>query len=384
MENVEPKFFDVRKVIEEVPDAHIYMFVGERTGGKTYSSLSYCLDRYVEDRSRFVYVRRLNESIRLQFMRNLFTGNIKTGDVDNHLKQFGYYGLQFFSSAFYPLVEGTKNKLIRANEPIGYTASISTWETGKGGSIPYLGTIVFDEFLTRKTYLPNEPTLFMNLVSSLAREEDKVKILMLANTVTWDAPYFREWGLNHVENMKQGTYDVYTIGKKGMKLVLCYVEHVENRKGDIYFSFDNPRLRAMTEGTWETAEYPPIPDKLSDWGAQDPCYVQTVSGYTLKLVPMLSPDGTDVLFVWNNNKRLLERTDFGAVIDPRYKDRIVYTDYFYPVQNCRMCMLKQTDDLSKYIINCLRTGRVMYDSNETGETLNNYLKWCQQWSPIKT
>lgn len=372
------KYFDVRDVIKEVPDANIYMFIGERSNGKTYSALSYALDRYCELGKTFVYVRRLAESVRAQYMRNLFWGNVKTGDVKRHLSQFGYLDIGFYSGAFWGMLENEKGKLIRDNYPIGYTQSISTWETSKGASIPHAGTIVFDEFLTRGTYWENEPILFENLISSIVRDESDVKVIMLANTVSWTCPYFREWGLGHVRNMKQGTFDVYQSGDNKRKIVVCYTEHAGPKASDVYFNYDNPRSRMITEGVWETADYPRIPPEIRDWYMGEPSYIQSIEGWTAKVQPASTPDGTECVLVFPNRREIIDREG----MDPRYQDRIVYTDYFYPYPNCKFALTKHRDKYTQFLLKCFNQGAVFYYNNEVGENIRNYLKWSTKRTPI--
>ena len=372
-------YFDVRNVISKVPDAQIYMFIGERSNGKTYSSLSYALDRYIESGERFAYVRRLSESIRQKYMRELFNGNYATGDVERHLKQKGLDGIRFWTGCFYPTVSGEKGKREMLEEPMGYTFAINTWETSKGASFPEVTTIIFDEFLTRQYYLPNEPTLFENLVSSIVRQRDNVKIIMLANTVSWAAPYFNEWGLNHVRDMKQGSFDVYQTGDNTRKIVVCYTEHAGAKSSDVYFNYDNPRSRMITDGVWETAMYPPIPD-ISGWDKGEPAYIQSLDGWTVKLQPAVTPDGLEVLLVFDNGRTILSTKP--PYIDKKYQDRIVYSDYFLPCANCKLAISKHNDPYSKFVLQCLKQGRVFYQNNTVGENVRNYLKFSTSYSPI--
>lgn len=374
-----PGWTDVRDIFAKVPDANIYMFHGERSNGKTYSALSYCLDKLVEDGSRFVYVRRLAESVRLQYMRNLFTGNKKTGDLQRHINKLGWEDIGFYSGAFWGMVPNEKGTLSRVQDPCGYTMSISTWETAKGGSIPQAKTIVFDEYLTRGSYFFNEPALFENLISSVFREEGDGRVIMLANTVSWSCPYYREWGLNHVKEMKQGTYDVYQTGDNKRKIVVCYTEHKGPKASDVFFNYDNPRSRMILQGVWETADYPPIPEDISDWYFGEPSYIQSIEDYTLKLVPASTNEGLECLLVFPNKRRIIDESG----MDARYTDRIVYTDYFYPYMNCRMAITKHNDSMSKFVVNCLRQGRVFYLNNEVGENLRNYIKWSTTYTPLK-
>ena len=82
-------FFDIRNLIKEVPDAQYYMVYGERSNGKTYSSLSYAMEKYVETGEQFVYIRRLSESVRATYMRLLFNGMRKTGELRKWLNRVG-------------------------------------------------------------------------------------------------------------------------------------------------------------------------------------------------------------------------------------------------------------------------------------------------------
>ncbi len=374
------RYFDIRTILKEVPDANIYMFHGERSNGKTYSALSYAMDRYVEDGSRFVYVRRLSESLRAQYMRNLFSGNEQTGDLREHLNKVGMEGITFYSGAFWGQYLDERGKLIRSDSPIGYTMSINTWETAKGASLPKVETIIFDEYLTRSYYLPNEPVLFENLISSIVRQRDTVRVIMLANTVSWEAPYFSEWGLNHVREMKQGTYDIYQSGDGARKIVVCYTEHSGPKKSDVYFNYDNPRSRMITEGVWETAMYPKIPETLDGWYKGESAYIQSLSGWTVKIETAITPDGMPCLLVWDNGKQIISTEP--PYIDTRFRNRIIYTDVFYPVANCKFAITKHNDNMSKFILTCLKRGQVFYSNNTVGEYVRNYLKFSTAYSPI--
>ena len=374
------KYFDIRSVLKEVPDANYYLFQGERSNGKTYSALSYALDRFVENGEQFVYVRRYSDSISARYMRLLFAGNKKSGDVATHLNKLGYDDIEFYSSCFWALVTNEKGKKERVGEPIGYTMAINTWETAKGGSMPDVTTIIFDEYLTRKYYLPNEPILFENLVSSVVRDRDNVKVIMLANTVSWACPYYSEWGLNHVRDMKQGTFDIYGTGDGKRKIVICYTEHSGSKRSDVYFNYDNPRSRMITEGVWETAMYPRIPENLEGWDYGEPSYMQSLDGWSVKLQPAQTPDGMPVLLVYDNGRTLV--TNVPPYIDKRYRDRIIYTDTFYPCANVKMAITKHSDPYSVFILTALKQGRVFYQNNTVGENVRNYLKFSQAYTPI--
>ena len=52
-------------------------------------------------------------------------------------------------------------------------------EHDKSNSYPSINTVIFDEFLTRRFYVPDEFILFMNVLSTIIRLRDNVKIFML-------------------------------------------------------------------------------------------------------------------------------------------------------------------------------------------------------------
>lgn len=89
---------------------------------------------------------------------------------------------------------------------------------------------VLDEFLTRSYYLPNEFVLFMNVLSTIIRDRDNVKIFMMGNTVNQYCPYFAEMGLTHIKEMKKGDIDVYEYGESGLTVAVEYTDS-PNKEG---------------------------------------------------------------------------------------------------------------------------------------------------------
>ena len=65
------KYYDIKHLLKDYPNAHYYVVFGERSNGKTYSALSYALERYVKNGEQFAYVRRFGEDIRKKNLSNL-------------------------------------------------------------------------------------------------------------------------------------------------------------------------------------------------------------------------------------------------------------------------------------------------------------------------
>ena len=96
--------------------------------------------------------------------------------------------------------------------PFAFGFAITSQEHDKSTSYPNVRTILYDEFLTRNAYIPDEFVLFCNVLSTVIRQRDDVKIFMLGNTVNKYCPYFKEMGLNNITKQKQGTIDIYKYG----------------------------------------------------------------------------------------------------------------------------------------------------------------------------
>lgn len=88
----------------------------------------------------------------------------------------------------------------------------------------------------------------------------------------------------------------------------------------------------------------------------------------------------EVLLVYDNGRKLIDSNG----MDTRYRDRIVYTDMFYPYNNCKFCITKHNDPYSKFILNALKQGRVFYQNNTVGEYLRSYLIFSTKYTPIPT
>ena len=256
-------YYDIRKTLKSYPDAHYYVVFGERSNGKTFSALDYALEKYRKTGEQFAYIRRYGEDIRPKNLTNLFAGHVDSGRVakifDNEWSLVDYTRSKFY------LAKTEEDKHIVAEEPIGFAFDLNSMEHFKSTSFPKITTIIFDEFMSRSGYLPNEWVLFANSLSTIIRLRSNVKIIMLGNTVNKFCPYFQEMGLTHIKEMKPGDVDVYRYGTTNLEVVCEYTGSSKKTGGkdsDVYFAFDNPELKMITAGDWEIAIYPHLNVKI--------------------------------------------------------------------------------------------------------------------------
>lgn len=367
------KYYDVAHLIKDYPDAYYYMAFGERSNGKTYSALRYALERYFEHGEQFAYIRRYGEDVKKKNLQNLFGAHIENGVIEKLSNgEFSLVDYSIGKFVAYRFDDET-GKIDKDKEPMGFAFDLNSTEHHKSISYPKVTTVIFDEFLSRNGYLPNEFVLFMNTLSTIIRSRNNVKIFMLGNTVNKYCPYFKEMGLEHIQSQKPGTVDIYHYAQTGLQVAVEYCDPIAKRGGkssDVYFAFDNPQLQMITGGAWEISIYPHLNIRYR-------------------------PKDVVVNFFIEFDKSLLHgelvttSTDYFIFIHPKttpIKDEendIVYTDTPSERWNYKVGISNQNDKLSRTICDFIFQNRVFYSDNETGEILRNYIMWSGQYSSTK-
>lgn len=362
------KYYNVRKTLEAYPNAQYYVIYGERSNGKTYSALDYCLERYFSTGEQFAYVRRWGEDVRRKHMTQLFAAHEENGVISKYSKG-AFTGIEFATGKFRPTKINEDGKNEAFDEAIGYVFDLNSMEHFKSISFPKITTIVFDEFLSRNGYLPNEFILFTNTISTIVRQRNNVKILMLGNTVNKSCPYFSEMGLTHVKDQAQGSIDVYHYGTSGLEVVAEYCQQTAkfgSKKSDVYFAFDNPELQMITQGSWEIALYPHKPCQFRPKDIIFTFFIEFEN--ELLQGEIVSLESGPFIFFHRKTG------------DIKYPEKdIVYTTKASERWNYRMCMTKQTDNFTRRIMQFFRENKVFYADNEVGEIVRNYLLWSDSY-----
>ncbi len=57
------EYFDIRKIIADSPNTHVFNIVGQGGVGKSYSTKKYVLENYLKRKEQFIYVRRWTTEI---------------------------------------------------------------------------------------------------------------------------------------------------------------------------------------------------------------------------------------------------------------------------------------------------------------------------------
>ena len=357
------KFYSLDKILEQ--NAQYNLIIGERSNGKTFAALEYGLRQYLETGNQMAYVRRWKEDYRGKRGENLFSGLVAAEKIsqltNGQWTQTRYYSGKWHLAKY---DEGL-DRLVYAETPFCYGFSISDQEHDKSSSFPKITTIVFDEFMTRQFYLQNEFVLFTNVLSTIIRHRNNVKIFMLGNTVNKYCPYFKEMGLKHVVEMKQGDIDVYTYGTSSLRVAVEYCKPSEKGKAsDVYFTFNSPSLQMITGCAWEIDIYPHLPRKYHRSDVVFNFYI-VFDDNCLDCEVIQLPDCT-FIYIHEKTTEIKDKTT-----------ALIFTDEYSPLPNYIRNIRHPTSPITRKIWNYFNSDLIFYQDNEVGEIVRNYLMYCK-------
>ena len=332
------------------------IIIGQRSNGKTYAWKELCIDNYLKTGLKGAYIRRFDEEIKPKNLSQLFDPHDIYTKSDHKWNSFTYK-----SGSFYMCNKDDGTVLNCDDEPFCNCYALNTWETSKGADRGIVSTICFDEFMTRKAYLPNEFVIFQQILSSIIRDRDNVTIYMLANTVNKFCPYFKEMGLSHVADMKQGDIELYKFGDKNeLTVAVEYcAESTNTSKVKKFYAFDNPQLEMITSGSWEIALYPHAPISHTKYDIVCKFYIQfdnkIACGDVIKNAKYLY-----IFYHMHTGRHQPDEND------------IVYLEEHDGLLNHAVLTAEVRNDKQKLIVELMNSKREFYSNNEVGEYIRNW------------
>lgn len=173
-------FYDPRAL--EAKNARINMVIGSRSIGKTLSYRIYLVERYLKYGEKFVYVRRYNKQS--QKMKN-FWDKVKDKFPDHKFTQKG-------------------DTLMIDGVTVGLKTGLTQFASMKSEAYEGFERIVYDEFLPEATerYLDKEPLILAGLMRSVFRNNNNAKVIMLANNLSSESPYYEYYKIRPVSGQR--------------------------------------------------------------------------------------------------------------------------------------------------------------------------------------
>ena len=242
------EYYSLDKILKH--DGQYYIIYGERSNGKSYAVDKYVLDNYFTKGEQFVIAKRYAED-----MSSTICATMLVPLYDYILEEYGYY-IRFYQGKWFATQD--KDIPITKQEIIGYALSLNTVERFKGSQYPKVTTIIFEEFMSLKNnYINDEINLLLNLVSTIARKRNNVKIFMLGNAISKYSPYSEALGIR-LDKLKFNDIieKTFTYGKAKTKFIIERARHVEiDDNTDSYTNFGKVSSSMINEGLFETSNY---------------------------------------------------------------------------------------------------------------------------------
>lgn len=357
------KYYSLKNILTR--NAQYNIIFGERSNGKTYSVLKAGIENFANNEKQMAIIRRWQDDFRGKRASTMFDNLVNNNEIAKATNG-EWTGVYYYASRWY-FCRFENEKRIVHEIPFAYSFAISAMEHDKSTSYPNITLVLFDEFLTRGMYLPDEFVLFMNVLSTIIRERNDVIIFMCGNAVNQYSPYFAEMGLIHIKQMNPGDIDIYEYGESGLRVAVEFADSPNKGKpSDLYFAFDNPKLSMITGtgGIWEIAVYPHCPVKFTPKEIIFTYFMRF--GGELLQCEIIQHEQLIFTFIHKKTTELK---------NPE-KD-LIYSPDYDPRPNWKRKITKPTTPLEKKITSFYITDKVFYQDNEIGEIVRNYLMWCK-------
>lgn len=333
-------YYDISNML--ATKAQYMMLLGQRANGKSYQAKQTVLTNAYDNGRKFVYLRRWREDIKTKAIDKYFgdmnISKITKGEWDTIL---AWNGALYFSK------KDEKGNTIKSKE-IGMYCALNEYERYKSWAFVDYDYIVYEEFITDKTYLNDEPRLLQQFVSTVARLE-KITVLLIGNTLSRVCPYFNEWCLEGVLKQKQGTIEIYHFHVDDTVIDIA-VEYCANTNNENKMFFGQT-AKQIISGEWDTKDVPKLPRKQYEYEKVYEILIEYQS-FKFVLELLVEPkDGGLICFVY-------------PFTGTRKIDRII-TNVFSdsPFITSKLDVNRRPEAL---ISNCMKLGKVCYSDNLTG------------------
>lgn len=226
-------FTDCYKEVRE-SDFFLYIFIGGRGIGKTYSMLK---NSYMDHKNIF-YLRRTDTEVKN--CCDAFTNPFKAinQDIGTNIEIVPNKDIAL-------IVDKNDNDTVR-----GYASALSTFGKFRGADFSDIDLIIFDEFINTGIVntMKRESFLFFNLIETINRNrellgKESIKVVLLSNANTIDNDIIRALNLaDEIKEMKEHHLESYQDNNRGIYLKLLENKEVRDLKM-------KTKLYRLTQGT---------------------------------------------------------------------------------------------------------------------------------------
>lgn len=249
-------------------ETHKYIIeLSERSTGKTTNWLLFGLCMNKEYGTIIQYIRSKETMLAPKFSTELVSviNEYKNGEYIKILTN-GQYNFLFYhwGKFYYAKVDETGKIIEKAERHCIQCLSVDkNFDYKSSYNAPTGDFILYDEFIG-KYYPFNECIDFFDLCSTIIRKRHSPIIVMLANNINLNSPYFEEFQISkEVRKAKKGC-PMSICTELGTKIFfeIIDIKQTESKKehNNLFFGFKNTKLASITgSDTWAFESVPHIP-----------------------------------------------------------------------------------------------------------------------------
>lgn len=386
------KFYELDRILER--DSLYNFIIGERSNGKTTALLRHMIKTYYETGLRGIIIRQMEEDLKGFKSTALFAAVNNEGMVEE-LTNGEYHVVKCHNRQYFLGRENEDGVVTYEKEPFAHTVALSQSFHFKSVPFPNVGVIVYDEFIRQdRRLLKEELDLFVNFVSTIVRHVKIARVFLIANTVSWNSPYFESMEIRNVSKMKPG--DIATVEyPKDDRVVKVSIEYCEStaksggkESDDYYIPFKNNVQTAMiTDGGFAVPEYPQCPHhftsknvKLTCWVVDRTilrCRLMKVDGEVFFFVDLLEKSHILPGEVLGTSEPDWERYEF---LRDKRRDVVYSLEFTSDRTHFADPTMVYADRRTHWLPDALRANRIFFENREAGETLMYYISKARRHS----
>lgn len=141
--------------------------------------------------------------------------------------------------------------------------ALSTEQHMSSASFLDVDTIIFEEFMERGSYIPNEPSRLMIFYSTIDRKRGTTKLYMVGNSISKVCPYSKDWNLDKIfKTIKQGEIKVLEIQNDENNVKIA-VEFCKSSGGKTMAIGTSKTM--IDTGAWAYSPQPKLPDSYKNY-----------------------------------------------------------------------------------------------------------------------
>ena len=326
------------------------ILLSNRNTGKSYSTKEYILKSAYEKNEEFIYLRRMKEDTKdidvNDYFPDINIGKLTKGEYDC---------INVFRKRIY-FAKIEDDKIVNKKR-IGYVFDLFSMENKKSLMYPNVATIVYEEFVTEKYYLNNEPDILMNFVSSIFRDR-KGFVILIGNKISRFNPYYTDWNLNNAP--KQATDSIDTYLKDETTIKVWNIKPREEKSG-MFFGNSSKNIDG---DTYKVVEQNKLDDDIANF---DELYQIVVSVQNIKyLMKLLQHKQNSERLVWYVTPKTTEIRKGTRVVTDVFSSDMLVTKGFIPL-----------NQVEKNIFDLIRKDKICYVNNMVGTEFKQALSFLE-------